>query len=214
MISTIKEKLTLLRQIDTKFKIRYSKKYQYKSIQLTEASLIDFEEHLGIKLPSEYRQYLQEVGYGMGPGGGFYPPEEILDEYFSRQVDLKVIRGISGTSPANPFPFSKEDALNCFEQLSIKPVWEVALEGLYPENGAIPIIEDIFLVTKGELVGTLWDVHCDAVTYGEWSPIRPPSTIRAGIKPVKKPLQTFYEWYNDWLDDAIEDVKKLYEVDE
>ena len=66
MLATIKEKVKLLRQIDTDYRIHDSQTHKYQSKQLTQVELIEFEAQLGIQLPSEYRQYLLEVGYGIG----------------------------------------------------------------------------------------------------------------------------------------------------
>ncbi len=217
MLSKIKEKVKLLCQIDTNYKIHYSETHKYKSKRLTKAELIEFEAQLGIQLPSEYRQYLLEVGYGMGPLSGFCSPQEIIEEYFEEEAQLQTVRNIFGTSPVNPFPFNEEDAYGCFEELSTKPIWDVACpEGLYPENGAISIVDrndgnPVCLVISGQLAGTIWDVHQAAVGYGEWSPARKPPTVGKNlIKDVEKPLQTFYEWYDSWLSSAIRDVKTLY----
>lgn len=214
-IKTIRKKMCLLRETDIEYKIKYSNKHKYESKPLSEAELTAFETRLKIQLPLEYRRYLLEVGYGFGPWSGICSLEQTWYEYSSRQYDLPIVRNISGTSPATIFPFNKGDAYRCFEDLAEKKFWEATLEGIYPENGTIPIVNNgstmlTYLVTSGDLRGTVWDVVVSAVGYGQWYPAKTPPTTNKNFDKASKPLQTFFEWYENWLDKAICDVKNLY----
>ena len=85
-IERIKAKLADLRQLDPACELFGSGSHRYRlGPPLTASELADCEKELGVSLPSEYRDFVMEVGHGgAGPFYGLFQltgsePENITD---------------------------------------------------------------------------------------------------------------------------------------
>ncbi len=220
-IDELKRKLNRLSTLDRELQDFGATGHQYKSHPVSEAELDQFEAELGVCLPEDYRQFLQEVGYGAGPYYGLLSPNQVLEamrEESSEWPDSK-------NAPGCPFPFSHEQAQECFRIMSeLRCGW---LEGqTWLVDGCIPICFEgcsfyTLIVTAGDLAGSIWSSSRDSLGDGDddvsfpynLAP-RPPGNIYlAGYKvlawePALSPEPTFLEWYNAWLDQCLSDPQQ------
>ncbi len=164
-----------------------------------------FETKHGVRLPSDYRQFLIEVGNGgAGPHYGLFPLGTMMD--MRSLVRWQENDGAVGDL-SEPFPHSEP-----WNDLSDEPTEEDERDDqLYQEkvdkfynryfasrymNGAIPISDlgcalSHWLVVSGSEVGNVW---CDY--RGDYTGILP-------LSVGKQSRITFSQWYLDWLRDAI-----------
>ena len=130
---------------------------------LTEQMLVEWEAEYGVALPEEYRLFLREVADGgMMPGS-------YCDFVVS---ELAGVRGSS--TAAQPFPVSADRVRARFQQLKVEgqpdngvlfpelePIWEADDQ---PTGclvfGHYPSYDSLFLVTAGDLRGSLWCGVC------------------------------------------------------
>src|SRR5262245_29838090 len=78
--STLEElapRLDEVRQLHAGLRIARDRK-RYRCTRVSQAEIERHEHRLGLELPPEYRCWLQEVGYGAGPGCGLDPPDRLL----------------------------------------------------------------------------------------------------------------------------------------
>jgi hypothetical protein len=154
-IDVLKRKLERVSVLDRELQVFGAYKHKYESHLLSEAELADLEGELGVRLPADYRQFLQVIGYGAGPYYGLYGPEEMLsamrDEYFWDQYRQP--------APSRPFPFGREQAEECWRIMDERREAVFQTEG--PADGCIPICYEgctfwSVLVTAGDLAGCVW----------------------------------------------------------
>jgi hypothetical protein len=176
---------------------------------LSAAEIAAFERDHRIVLPSEYRQFITEVGNGgAGPFYGLFPLG-VMDDNFD-QRPWQENDGFVGML-STPFPFKEE-----WNDLTGRPDEELATEN--PEeyekqiekfcekywssvlvNGAVPICHEgcalrIWLVVTGGEAGKLWEDG-----RSEYSGLRP-------VRLADGSAATFSEWYEDWLDKCFATV--------
>jgi SMI1 / KNR4 family (SUKH-1) len=153
---------------------------------LAEADLAAWEARLGIALPEEYRRFLQEVGDG-GEMPGSYCNFEI--------APLAGVRGVRGA--ATPFPVTAERLRRRVRALEAEARPDDGV--LFPELrtsceeagqppgcvrfGQYPSADALWLVTAGDLSGSIWCGVC----YG-----------RVEMSPSGEPLR-FLAWFAEVL---------------
>lgn len=206
-LAEIKDKLGLLKRLDKRFQIVGANQHRYYSYAPEESEIQTFEKAIGIKLPSVFRDFLLEIGYGAGPSQGLWTLDQIRDEQndFQRQA-FKENRSIS---PSRSFPL--DDEKQARKVADLWQDWKSTPPNLYakfPSDGCIPLQKHhngfYFLVTAGTMTGTLWS----GGSWGDWLPALRPigmSRPKATLPFVKAPLQ-FHEWYLSWLEQAIADI--------
>jgi hypothetical protein len=217
-LETIHHKHDRLKALDKQLQVFGARKHQYKSYLLSDNEIINLEEKLGIRLPEDYRMFLQVIGHGAGPYYGLFSPKEILDELFEKDCGGK--SSAWPPRPEQPFPAGKTYIEECIRKKD-KP-W-VQFQVYWPANGCIPICHEgdigwIYLVTAGELIGSVvsrCSAECNpnAVLEEDWSLIPLPPSVLGLHSPSAEPmwgngelhLPTFLDWYNDWLDRSISD---------
>ncbi|MET7365903.1 SMI1/KNR4 family protein [Streptomyces sp. NPDC005566] len=180
---------------------------------LTESGLAELEEHIGVRLPEEYRAFLLQVAAGgAGPAYGLFPVRHVQSRWRwegdgADLADLSML--------AEPFPDQGPDPEALEELLAQRPeeegfdeieafddafeAWDEQWGALLfaPERtaGAIPIshlgcAQREWLVISGRHRGTIWsDGRVDDV---DLVPL---------LDDDRKPV-TFARWYMTWLERA------------
>jgi hypothetical protein len=96
----VKRQLERLRGRDRWLQVFGAETHRYVSHPLSRAELHSLEDHLGAKLPKEYRDFLREVGWGAGPYYGI----------MSSSAALAHFENDARRSLAQPFPFTRSQA--------------------------------------------------------------------------------------------------------
>lgn len=173
---------------------------------LSESEAAAFERDHKIVLPSDYRQFVTEVGNGgAGPFYGVFPLG-FMDHNFD-QRPWQENDGFVGAL-SEPFQFQQE-----WNDLSGNPEADLMkgdeteyqrqieqFEGKYWScelmNGALPICHEgcalrIWLVVTGKQAGKLWEDR-----RSEYKGVRP-------VPLAGGSTATFSEWYGEWLDGCL-----------
>jgi hypothetical protein len=196
----IKEKLQELKKLDKSFSLFGSSTHRYQNQPISTIEIIGFEKKFGIKLPANFKTFLNDVGYGAGPFYGIYSLNQIDSELSSDINDLKQ-EGIE-VSPAKPFPFIQKDLDDLKLRIEKGEKSEVAnipvFEGTLPVNGCIPICHQgcttwSYLVVNGEFNETVW--YMDSAMGVYWIP-----------GTFSSDLITFEQWYKNWLTESLENI--------
>jgi len=165
-----------------------------------------FEQDHSFRLPSEYKDFLIQIGNGgAGPYGGVFSLGTVDDNFTVR--DWAVNDDLVG-DPSKPFRF--EEAWNDTSNMppddliekNEKEYWRHMedFERTYwsPDlmNGAIPICHQgcalrIWLVVTGPQSGKLWDDR-----RSEYEGIRP-------LELADGSRATFAAWYDEWLEQRL-----------
>jgi hypothetical protein len=160
-----------------------------------------FEQDRSIRLPSEYRDFLVQIGNGgAGPHYGVFPLGTVDDNFAIRNWTPN--DDLVG-DPSKPFRF--EEAWNDISDMPPDDLHENEEEywrrmeffertywGAEFINGAIPICHQgcalrIWLVVTGPQAGMLWDDR-----RSEYQGIRP-------LELTDGSRATFGAWYDEWL---------------
>ncbi|MEC3975387.1 SMI1/KNR4 family protein [Amycolatopsis sp. H20-H5] len=186
------EKLQRLRAADGQFQLPGSRVHRYKSVRVTAARLDAFEAALGVKLPDEYHEFLEFVGYRAGPFDGLWTPEEVIRNSWSR-------------APALPFPY-RLDTMDgaraewrlkagdqTFHHLRKDPPFGYDAPGCVL-IGVQPKRASTALVTTGELTGSVWEVS------ERWNAWRPAWEVGR--------TWSFDSWYSSWLDRSLAELAR------
>ncbi|MBS1795495.1 MAG: SMI1/KNR4 family protein [Acidobacteria bacterium] len=165
---------------------------------LSEAALTAFETAHGIRLPAEYREFLNRVGNGgAGPYYGLHGLEKGIREAETYSTE--------GSEPVKdsfkiPFPLSRKEVAGFIadHDRMIDDGEDDLIR--YPEvpdplTGVVFLSEygcgwSYCLVVSGEQAGTVW-MHGDYLSpifddHGQW---------------------TFFDWYEDWLDQSLKSLE-------
>ncbi|GAB4332230.1 MAG: hypothetical protein OHK0038_07750 [Flammeovirgaceae bacterium] len=200
-IESIKSKLNLLIEKDKEFKTFGSNepwaghKYQLNPT-LSELDIAIFESANQLKLPSDYREFINKVGNGgAGPYYGLYPLEYGIEE----ANNLSNIENITNAFTID-FPISKQETdkfINYYYQCIEDGEDDEIIYPDVPETltGVIFLSEygcgwSFCLVVKGEMAGTIW-FHGDYF-YPFFSDGK---------------IWTFADWYEDWLDRSLKELE-------
>lgn len=202
---TLLEDVARLRAADPAFALFGAETHSYILHRpVTVETVAKFERDHEISLPEDYRQFVTEIGNGgAGPYYGVFGLGKMDNGWsyksWKEMVDVgDVSKPFPHTTPWNALdgkPDCERDGSedsdrqwNAFEQRYYDPA---------NFNGAIPICHlgcayRQWLVVTGTEAGNVW---CDdTADYGGLYPL-----MEKGLARV-----TFYEWYRNWLDDALE----------
>jgi SMI1 / KNR4 family (SUKH-1) len=206
-LNNIKDKLELLRQLDTNLKVFGSEKHGYiLNPTVPPDTITQFEAKHKVNLPSEYVAFLTTIGNGgTGPFYGLEPFENCIFD----DLDFKREDGLLNPSK----PFLHTDAWNIeFEPTVSEDENEKEYDRQYEEftelyfdseqtNGVIAVCNygcgiTLNLVVNGQEYGNIWtdDRGNDGGIY---------PTIQLG----EKAKINFLDWYELWLDKSIAEIK-------
>ena len=169
---------------------------------LAEDAVLAFEQHHGVRLPDDYRQFLLHVGNGgAGPFYGVFPLGFVDDNFDLRawQENDNLVGSLSESfvfdqawnalsSMPEPDLLNRDESEYGRQQESFERIyWNSSLV-----NGAIPICHEgcairVLLVVRGSQAGKLWEDR-----RSEYEGLRP-LMLKNG-SPA-----TFSEWYSEWL---------------
>lgn len=194
-IERIREKLDRLRDADQALSVFGSDSHEYRfGPPLSEQALSECERQLGVRLPTEYRNFVTRIGHG--GAGPYYGLFSLVDRDSEDITDLNSIRK----------PFRWTDAFNPYDSedpCGQEDVWcdEDVAEGERPQvilivPGALYICHygcaiRFFLIVKGHCEGEVW---------------RDSQADDAGIMPEcgrDGRHLGFLDWYERWLDEAL-----------
>lgn len=196
---SIEEKLKKLIELDKDFSIFGSESHEYIiNSKLTEEEIQNFEAKNQLTLPSEYREYLKNIGNG--GAGPFYGLLELEDndnnltdlsmEFpYTYDKPLKLVEVYEAMDEMDDEnEEEQEQFLNEIYEKSVRGIIFLAHEGC----GMYSI-----LVVKGEEYGNVWyfDFANDAGTY--------PLTSEKTGKSMK-----FFEWMELWIDKSLACIEK------
>ncbi len=228
-LEELRLKLEHLKVLDRKLQVFGANKHKYESYPVSNDVLERLEGELGVRLPEDYRHFLQVIGYGAGPYYGLASPSQILN---AEKYDIcDYHQGLGFPDPSQPFPFTHEQAEECWRIMGERR--EAAYLTESPTNGVIPICYEgctfwTFLVTAGDLKGSLWS-H-DLSGYREeggpfmdvWNlATEPPGIPRLPVgwtisklgerfwEPALSSNPTILEWYSAWIDRCFLDLEEL-----
>lgn len=211
------DKLARLREADREFRVFGSEQHRYRlGPCLTEMEIQQFEHPHQITLPEEYRDFLLHVGNGgAGPYYGLLPLEKSVESEESEFL-------------ARPFPHA-----NWWNGMTPPNWWDVPSEQREPTQFD-PRQEEEYFADK-HIQGTLCLAH-EGCGYYRLLVVSGPergyiwSDERAGdggVFPIphpsgsyrvegfylvpeepQPPRVTFWQWYLDWLDEALQKRSK------
>jgi hypothetical protein len=184
------EKLQRLRTADEHFDLTGARVHRYKSVRVNAEQLDAFEAAIGVKLPDEYHEFLELVGYRAGPFNGLWSPDEVIRNSWSR-------------APAKPFPYTLEtmdkargawklkSEVQSFHHLRPPPEFGYDAAGCLI-IGERPRHAYTALVTAGDLTGSVWEV---SEAWYAWRPAWD-----------EEKTWSFDSWYNSWLDSSLAEI--------
>ena len=203
-----KEQIVKLKKIDgngffkkNPFKLFGSEKHKYEFNNcLNEQEILKFEQTNQIELPTDYRNYLKNIGNGgVGPAYGLYKLEN-----WNLELDIEIENFLK-----TDFPHKKKWNLTCngneedenYTESEEFQNWELEYFSEKYITGSIRICHYgcaiyCILVVSGKEKGNIWfdDRASDN-----------------GIYPLStetKERYNFSEWYSEWINDSL---KKLNE---
>ncbi len=189
-LNRIREKLSQLKSLDTSLQVFGAEIHQYQLYKKkTEQELIDFEQLHQVKLPTDYREFLKNIGNGgAGPNYGLEPLEN------GKFADLDYKSNDDLIDLTKPFPHTQAWNME-FEEMN-----EESEEEYFDNqwiNGLLRISNSgcgtsINLVVNGKEFGNLWiDGRCNS------------QGIYPDSQTDKSNRISFLNWYEAWLDTEI-----------
>ncbi|BAZ41098.1 hypothetical protein NIES4101_70600 [Calothrix sp. NIES-4101] len=210
--SKLKNKLSRLVDLDTNFEVFGSESHQYiLNPCLSERELQEFELNFQVNLPEDFRNFLLKIGNGgAGPGYGFlglnienfqneqlFPPGFLAQDFALKNEwnDLDLLQQMNGSQVSV-----------YFDQKFVQGSIAVAEYGCGIQAR---------LVVTGEERGNIWiddrtneagiyplTSHCAAFFHDD------PNMDTYMYESVEESNEalTFYEWYENWLNLAINQV--------
>jgi len=199
-IERIKAKLADLRQLDPACELFGSSSHRYRlGPPLTAPELAGREKELGVLLPTEYRDFLMEVGHG--GAGPFYGLFQLNDSDPENITDLDQIKNpFRWTDATNPTKWQNSGPENGVfigrEKNADEtfPVYLIIPGVLYICNYGCAI--RFFLIVNGPQSGEVW-IDRQAEENG----------IVPECSKDGKRLR-FLQWYEKWLDEGISKFRK------
>jgi hypothetical protein len=214
-VKKLKHKLFKLIDLDKNFEVFGSESHKYKlNPCLNEAEIQKFESSFQVKLPDEFRNFVLEIGNGVtGPGYGF------LGLNIDNLMELK-----SSTPDFFAQSFCLQDEWN---DLDLLQETNGDKASTYFDQkfiqGSIAIAEygcgiQARLVITGEQRGNIWiddrtneggiyplTSHCAAFFHDDPDM---DTSMYESVEEAKEAL-SFYEWYENWLNRAINQVMQF-----
>ncbi|AUB37733.1 Flp pilus assembly protein TadD, containings TPR repeats [Nostoc flagelliforme CCNUN1] len=219
----LKKNLTQLAILDATFEVFGSESHQYQFKPcLSNKDIQVFESRYNITLPSEYRNFLLEIGNGgAGPGYGLsglsgIESEDVIPEKLYPE-NYEIL--------SKPFPFTK--AWNDLDLIAKNNTDFVTKNDDYFDDKFIQGTLSItnygcgiyaMLVVTGEQSGKIWidDRTNDNGIYPAclsfchaFHDINPDDSYPNSNE--EQPL-SFYEWYEDWLNRSLEQIRQSSET--
>ncbi len=191
----------MLRWRDKQRIIFGAEQHGYLLHQATLRDLLDLEARIGFTLPSDYRTWLLEVGYGAGPYYGLFPPQRIAEE-------LRYSASGTGGDVADA---SKIDSAQLQRFLAaIRDSGSLIGNGISANSrtGAVPVGEQgcgsySHILVAGEYRGAIFG-ECEEVLAYEATPLTAfwPEALSSNPATDQHPL-SFLQWFDHWLDTSI-----------
>ena len=209
-IERIKEKLTELRERDTKLWVADANMHEYQlSPPLSEEVIANWEARAEVKLPEEYRLFLRELGEGSaGPGFGMRKLTETnLTPYLKEPFPL--VEPFLGLESIDTSKLDREQEWEAYKKFAAE--WDKI-----PHGGILFLTDygcDIYggLVLNGKYRGQIWISESNSPSYSPFGYSvhlhDPDQEPRADIPKHF----TFYQWYEHWLDGALTEVMNITE---
>jgi len=212
----VREKLKILRDRDPHLEAAGAKKHRYQSIPVSEMELLEFENVSGFPLPNDYREFLKQIGYGVGPDYGLLSPQEALDETFSLIFEEEDYCAWTPEDHGYGRLLHFED----FKQKHVDLLVQKRNQGEYKEPSDIAphllcclkgsvIISDVgsgiynVLLGKAEMAGTVWSIMAGELpVYPEGISLWPPE--KKEWREDESHIWNFETWYMRWLNSGIE----------
>ena len=196
MQNVILEKLKILKELDTNYKVFGAESHQYNfNSVLTENEFTLFEETHKIKLPEDYRQFLKTIGNGgCGPSFGLFKLETGIYDIPFNKKQSEIIN------------LNKEFKFTNFWNLEENPKedydkWLDEYDDIKWANGMIRINHlgsGMYsnLIISGKEKGNIW---IDSRT--NEGGIYPSNYYNKAIK------NDFLSWYLHWIENSIKELK-------
>lgn len=209
-IKRIKEKLTQLRERDTKLWVTEADRHKYQlSPPLSEEVIANWEARAQVKLPEEYRLFIGELGEGpAGPGLGMQKLTEM-----NLTPDLKepfpLVEPFLGVGWIDTSKLDSEQEWEAYKKFLAE--WEKI-----PDGGSLLLTHygcDIYggLVLNGKYCGEIWIWESNSPSY---CPFGYAVHLHAPEQEPRADLPkhfTFFQWYEHWLDAAWEEFTRITE---
>lgn len=203
-LKNLKAKHDKLKKIDggslfkkASYKIFGSDIHRYKfNPTLTDSTLLHFEKHYSFTLPSNYKQFLTQIGNGgSGPVYGLFP---LLEWNF--ELEIKNSNFLAKEFPHNKKWNIEQDFETVYEDYTETEEfqkWEDEYFSNKHITGSMRICHYgcaiyYLLVVTGEAAGKIW-VDDRANDNG----------IYPAISKSTGENLTFIEWYDEWLDESL-----------
>lgn len=197
---------------DKKFQIfGAGHKYRPKAVSVDEIK--EFELVIGCDLPEDYRQFLLEVGSGVGPYYGLWPFDEIRQELNLIYEDYEEEYNVRART-CDPFEL-EESAFAQGQSWELKNA--VTVDAPKNPGGFLPICSQgceylTVMVVSGALRGKVFETSAFASIHSEWlSATRPPGIVPSPKKDRQLPelpkCPTFSEWFVGWTENALLDLE-------
>lgn len=219
----LKKKLTQLAILDATFEVFGSQSHQYQfKPRLNNKDIQVFESRYNITLPSEYRNFLLEVGNGgAGPGYGLsglsgIEYEDVMPEKLYHE-NYEIL--------SKPFPFT--EAWNDLDMIVKNNTGFITNNDAYFDDkfiqGTLPITNygcGIYgmLVITGEQSGKIWiddrtndnGIYAASLSFCHAFHNADPDENHPN-SDEDKPL-SFSDWYEDWLNRSLDQIRQSSET--
>jgi hypothetical protein len=193
---------------DQKFEIFGAEKYKYRPKKVSVDEIKEFELVIGCDLPEDYRQFLLDVGAGVGPYYGLWSFDEIREELNSIYDDYQDEYNVRAR-PCDPFEL-EETMFST--RISLKDDSKF-MDAPRNPGGFLPICHQgceylTVLVTSGALRGWVFETSAFASIHSQWMTAKRPP----GIVPrpeTARPLPndpSFSRWFRAWTENALNDL--------
>ena len=197
---------------DKKLKIFGAEKHKYRPQKVSIHEIKEFEMVIGCGLPEDYRQFLLEVGSGVGPYYGLWSFDKIREElnsiYEDYQDEYKV-----RARPCDPFEL--EESAFAVPPFEGGPAFA---DGPKTSGGFLPICHQgseylSVMVVTGVFCGKIFETSAFASTNAQWKSAEAPPGIAGhpqslSALPKLPRYPSFSEWFAGWTENALRDLDR------
>lgn len=184
---------------DRKLRVFGASKHKYKPTRVSFHQIKEFEFVIGCELPEDYRQYLLQIGSGVGPCYGLWSFENIRQELSSIYEDYRDEYGVRAR-PCDAFELDE----SAFAREPLPGAKGIFVDAPKNPGGLLPICHQgceylNVMVLSGTLRGRIFGTSAFASTNAQWiSGTRPPGIVTPPRKYAQLPklprCPTFTEW--------------------
>lgn len=195
---------------DRKLRIFGAEKHKYQPKKVCVDETKEFELVIGCDLPEDYRQFLLEVGSGVGPYYGLLSFDEIREELNSIYEDYQDEYNVRAR-PCDPFEL--EESAFAVPPFQGGPAFA---DGPKSPGGFLPICHQgceyvSVMVLTGPFRGKIFETCGFASTDSQWKSAEPPPGIAGRSKslselPELPRYPSFSEWFVGWTENALNDL--------